>query len=124
MRMKWAAAAVAILEDQPRLAGNPHVFPARGRLGRAGRPLVNLEDAWQRVRAAAGVEDVRIHDLRHSFAIVAAGAGASLPVIGALLGHTQASTTQRYAHLAHDPLADVAETMGRLVGASLSGKKA
>jgi site-specific recombinase XerD len=52
----------------------------------------------------AGLADVRPHDLRHAFASVAASGGASLPVIGALLGHTEAKTTQRYAHLSNDPL--------------------
>ncbi len=52
----------------------------------------------------AGLEDVRLHDLRHSFASVAVSGGASLPIIGALLGHTNSATTQRYAHLSDDPV--------------------
>ena len=55
------------------------------------------------IRTAAGLEDVRLHDLRHAFASVAVTGGMSLPMIGALLGHRETQTTQRYAHLADDP---------------------
>ncbi|MBX3026970.1 tyrosine-type recombinase/integrase [bacterium] len=81
--------------------------------GRAkGRPLVGLPHAWQRIRTGAKLPDVRLHDLRHSFASVAAAEGSSLPIIGALLGHTQPATTARYAHLAADPLREAAERVG------------
>lgn len=65
--------------------------------------LVNLKDPWGAIRRAAGLEDVRPHDLRHAFASVAVARGISLPMIGALLGHREVKTTQRYAHLADDP---------------------
>jgi integrase len=77
--------------------------------------LVNLQKPWRRIRTKAGLKDVRIHDLRHSFASVAAASGLSLPIIGALLGHTQPQTTQRYAHLSGGPLREAANiTAGRL----------
>ena len=63
-----------------------------------------LQKPWSRIRALARLEDVRMHDLRHTFASVAAMGGMSLPMIGALLGHSQLQTTARYAHLAADPL--------------------
>ncbi len=66
--------------------------------------LKDLQKPWRRVRKAAGLDDVRIHDLRHSFASEAVMAGESLPTVGKILGHTQAQTTARYAHLADDPL--------------------
>ncbi|MDH3195215.1 MAG: site-specific integrase, partial [Hyphomicrobiales bacterium] len=94
------APALQILTDLPRLEGNPFVICGK----REGARLINLQKPWRRIRKAAGLDDVRIHDLRHSFASVAAGSGQSLPVIGALLGHTQPGTTARYAHLAADPL--------------------
>ena len=75
-----------------------------GRAKDAETPLVNIAKSWNAVRMVAGLADVRPHDLRHAFASVAASGGASLPVIGALLGHTEAKTTQRYAHLSNDPL--------------------
>lgn len=84
--------------------------------------LVNLGKIWRRVRKRAGLEDVRLHDLRHSFASVGAAAGLSLPLIGGLLGHRQASTTQRYAHLADDPIRSASELVGSRIAAALEGR--
>ena len=72
------------------------------------------------MREAAGLPDVRLHALRHSFASVAVAGGLSLPVIGALLGHSQPATTARYAHLAADPLRAAAELIGARLGAALA----
>ena len=69
-----------------------------------GRPFEGMQRAWQRVRARANLDDVRLHDLRHSFASFAAARGASLIHIGKALGHSQSQTTERYAHLTNDPL--------------------
>jgi integrase len=74
-----------------------YVFPGRGGNGHR----VDLKMPWRVIRKAAGIAGLRVHDLRHSYASFLVSAGNGLPVIGALLGHTQASTTQRYAHL-HD----------------------
>ena len=87
----------------------------------SGKPLVNLRKPWHRIRAKAGLDGLRIHDLRHSFASVGAAGGLSLPIIGALLGHTQAATTQRYAHLAADPLKQAADLIGRRIATALTG---
>jgi integrase len=103
----------------PRLHGNPYVIPGKN----AGARLINLHKPWQRLRARAGLNEVRIHDLRHSFASVAAGTGMSLPMIGKLLGHTQASTTQRYAHLAVDPVRAAADAIGAEIVAVMNGEK-
>ena len=102
------APALQILSDLPRLEGNPFVICGK----REGARLINLQKPWRRIRKAASLDDVRIHDLRYSFASVAAGSGQSLPVIGALLGHTQPGTTQRYAHLAADPLRAASDAIG------------
>lgn len=110
-------AALAVLASLPRLADNPHVIVG----GKPGAALVNIKDPWAAIRAAAGLSDVRIHDLRHSFASIGAAGGLSLPIIGALLGHTQASTTQRYAHLADDPLQAAAAAIGAQVAAAMAG---
>jgi integrase len=75
------------------------VFPSRA----GDTPQQELKRFWRRVCKDAGLTDVRVHDLRHSFASYLASSGASLPLIGALLGHTQAQTTARYAHLLDDP---------------------
>ena len=77
----------------------------------SGARLTDLQPFWQRVRARAGLKDVRIHDLRHTFASTAVAAGQGLPMIGKLLGHTQVQTTARYAHLAADPVKSAAETV-------------
>lgn len=101
------APAVECLRDAQRIDGNPWVIP--GTL--TGKPLSDLQPFWQRVRARAGVKDVRIHDLRHTFASTAVASGQGLPMIGKLLGHTQVQTTARYAHLAADPVKSAADAV-------------
>lgn len=114
------AGALQILNDQEQLAGNDHVFPAyRGERYYEGTPKV-----WERIRTAAGLNDVRLHDLRHSFASIAVSGGASLPIIGALLGHAHSATTQRYAHLSDDPLRAASDAVGSHIAASLFGARA
>ncbi|WP_243450781.1 tyrosine-type recombinase/integrase [Sandarakinorhabdus glacialis] len=81
--------------------------------GRSGsKPLVNLQKPWRKIRDLAALDEVRLHDLRHTYASVAASLGLSLPMIGKLLGHTQAATTARYAHLADDPVKLAANLVG------------
>jgi len=99
------APAVEYLHDAQRTDSNPWVIT--GTL--TGKPLSDLQPFWQRVRARAGVKDVRIHDLRHTFASTAVASGQGLPMIGKLLGHTQVQTTARYAHLAADPVRNAAD---------------
>jgi integrase len=94
------APALAVLADLPRVEGNPYVIVGHV----AGARLINLQKPWRAVRSAAGLHNVRLHDLRHAFASVGASSGMGLPIIGKMLGHTQAATTQRYAHLASDPV--------------------
>ena len=91
--------------------GEPFVFPGRN----AGEPIKQLNSVWAFVRERTGLHDVRIHDLRHTFASILVSRGVSLPMIGALLGHTQPQTTQRYAHLFHDPLRDAADQAGAVL---------
>jgi len=102
-------AATEIIKNIPQQLDNEFVFCGI----RAGQPIKELQKAWQRIRLSANLEDVRIHDLRHTFASVAVMNGMSLPLIGALLGHSQPSTTARYAHLAADPLREAAELVGQ-----------
>lgn len=108
------AAAKDILASIVRQADNPFVICGDVE----GRPLINLQKPWSRIRAMAGLEDVRMHDLRHTFASVAAMGGMSLQMIGALLGHSQPQTTARYAHLAANPLLEAAEEVGRKISAT------
>ncbi|WP_279387966.1 tyrosine-type recombinase/integrase [Thiobaca trueperi] len=93
-------AALALLREQPRLEGNPYVFPGRV----AGQALNNPIKGFQRILTAAGIENLRIHDLRHSFASLAVNAGATLYQVQHLLGHASPQTTQRYAHLSDEAL--------------------
>lgn len=88
------------------------------------KPFVGLQKAWERVRALAGLDDVRIHDLRHSFASVGASAGDSLYIVGKLLGHNQPRTTQRYAHLADDPVKAAADRTAKRIAAAMKGEAA
>ena len=81
-----------------------------------GEHLASIEHVWRHVRKRTGLgADARPYDLRHSFASIGAGGGLSLPIIGRLLGHTQSRTTQRYAHLADDPLREAAEKIGAVI---------
>jgi site-specific recombinase XerD len=82
---------------------------------------VNLQDPWQRIRKRAGLEDVRLHDLRHTFASAGAALGSSLLVIGKLLGHVEPSTTARYAHLSADPLREASDAIGSKIAAAMRG---
>ena len=109
--------ALDVLANLPHMDNNPHVICGE----KDGAHLVNLQKPWGRIRKLAGLEDVRLHDLRHSFASVAASGGLSLPMIGKLLGHTQAATTQRYAHLAADPLKAANEAIGERIAAAMKG---
>ena len=111
--------ALDLLSDLKREDDNPFVILGR----KPGTHQVNLRKPWGRIRKKAGLEDVRIHDLRHSFASMAVAGGLSLPVIGALLGHSQPATTARYAHLADDPLRQAANIAGGRIAAAMKGGK-
>jgi integrase len=112
--------ALALLQTIPRREGNPYVICGE----KAGQHLVNLEKPWRRIRNAAKLEDVRLYDLRHSFASVAASGGQSLVVIGKMLGHSQPATTARYAHLADDPVKAASDAVGRHIAAAMEGASA
>lgn len=99
------APAMQVIADTKAVAGNPFLLPGRT----TGTHVTDLKTCWSRVRKAAGLKDVRIHDLRHSFASIGAGTGDSMLIIGALLGHRSAKTTQRYTHLSDHPLRSAAE---------------
>lgn len=96
-----SSVAVELLKAQPREEGSPFVFPA---IRDAKGPLVGIQKAWERVRDEAELPGLRLHDLRHSRASFLAADGASLYLIGKVLGHTQSRTTEIYAHLAADPI--------------------
>ena len=113
------APAIELLHGLPRVDGNPYVFP--GTKDRAH--LVGLQKIWHQIRNRAELPDVRLHDLRHSFASVGAAGGDSLLIIGKLLGHKNAASTQRYAHLGDDPLRSAANRISQQIAAAMSGQQ-
>jgi len=87
-----------------------------------GRPLVNLNKAWRRIRKLASLDDVRIHDLRRTAASAGASVGLTLEAVGQILGHSQAATTKRYAFLFQEAKAEAADAMSERVAAGLRGQ--
>lgn len=114
-----SAAAQAVLANLARIEGNPHIIAG----AKDGASRADLKKPWAAVCRAAGIEGVRLHDLRHSFASFGAGASLGLPIIGKLLGHSQATTTHRYAHLDTDPLRRAVDTIGATIAAAMEGSK-
>lgn len=106
--------ALDILRALPRESGNPYILPGHVR----GRPLVNVGKPWRRIREKAGLNDVRLHDLRRTVGSWMATSGASLPLIGSILNHSNASTTQVYARLGEDVRRDALERHGKRIRAA------
>ena len=113
--MPLAPSAVRLLQSLPRHEDNPWVIAGK----KPGSHLTDLQHPWRRIRARANLEDVRIHDLRHSFASRALALGEGLAMIGKLLGHTQVQTTARYAHLARDTVKASAARIGDSIDGDL-----
>ncbi|PLU02963.1 tyrosine-type recombinase/integrase [Sinorhizobium medicae] len=103
------APALAVLASIDRLGG--YVIAGASAATEDEKPRADLKRPWEGVRREAGLEDVRIHDLRHNFAAFGAGGGMGLPLIGKLLGHSQPATTARYAHLDADPVRRASDTI-------------
>jgi integrase len=105
------AAASELLHAIRTSDGSPFIFPSPV----TNRPSPSLYFPWQRIRMRAGLPDLRLHDLRHSFASFLVNRGISLYVVQGLLGHGNTRYTQRYAHLAPDTLREAAETVGNVI---------
>jgi integrase len=110
------APALALLADLDRISA--YVVPGDN----PQKPRSDLKRPWQAIARRAGLDGVRLHDLRHTYASFGAGGGLGLPIIGRLLGHTQAATTARYAHLDNDPLRRASESIAKRIAAALDGK--
>ena len=111
--------AVAMFKEIPRLQDNPHLFPSPLK---AGAHIVNIDKAWRRVRKAAGVEDVRLHDLRRTVGSWLAQSGNSLLLIQKALGHRTPAATTVYARLGDDPVRKAMESHSRQMMA-VAGKR-
>ena len=107
--------AVRVLKTLPSKPGSPWVIPGN----KPGRHMTDIDSAWESIRAQAGLRDVRIHDIRHSFASRALALGEGLPIIGRLLGHRRVETTARYAHLARDSIRESAERIAVSIAADI-----
>ena len=112
------SAALEVLSAIEQVDGSPFVIPG----DKPGRPLGSLQSFWNRLRVAADIADVRCHDLRHTFASFGINGGQNLAVIGKLLGQSKILTTQRYAHLADDPVREASEEIGATLAAMLVGQ--
>jgi integrase len=109
--------ALALLDSLPRIGR--YVIASTSAGNKDEKPRADVNRLWRAVCRGAKIEGTRLHDLRHSNAAVGAGAGLSLHQFGALLGHSQAATTKRYAHLAADPQRRAADLIGSEVAAAL-----
>jgi integrase len=119
------AAALAVLLGIDRYGTSPFVFPARDvKAGGPDRHFLGTPKIWRAVTAAAGLEGVRLHDLRHTFASLGVGGGHSLPMIGKILGHADVKTTAQYAHLADDPVKQAVDRISSAAAAALTAKSA
>jgi len=111
------AAAVALIEElsKHRMPGGTFVFA--GSL--ADRPYAGTSKVWQKIRSQTEFADLRMHDLRHTFASLGVLQGAPVAVVGKLLGHANVATTERYAHLAEDPVRLASNRIGDAIGDAL-----
>ena len=96
------------ISDIRRKPDNPYVFPGQ----REGSQLINIQKPWRLIRERAKLDGVRIHDLRHIYASLAVAQNLSLPIVGKLLGHKSSKSTERYAHLYTDVMANAANKVG------------
>ena len=109
------APALTLISKLARVESNPYVIAGT----REGSPSKAIDKVWDRVRKSSNLSNVRLHDLRHSFASIGAIGGFSLPMIGALLGHKHSMTTARYAHLSADPIRAANEAVGARIAAAM-----
>jgi integrase len=108
------AAALSLLSQMHKIEGeSSYLFPGN----KPGSHLVEIKRFWSSVCRTADIENARLHDLRHTFASHLVSSGHSLPLVGRLLGHTQPQTTQRYSHIADDPLREAADRFGKMLTA-------
>ena len=109
-RVPVSSEVTTLLAKRQKSAVSKYVFDSG-----SGQPLTDIKKTWVSVTTAANISNARVHDLRHTFASIAVSKGLSLPIVGAMLGHTQAQTTSRYAHLMDEPLLQAAELVSNSI---------
>jgi integrase len=109
------AAALAVLETLSTIRRGDYVIAGE----QPDQPRADLNKPWRQIVKHARLDGVTLHTLRHTHASIGVGAGIGLPLVGALLGHRNVKTTQRYAHIANDPARRAAETIGTTIAAAL-----
>lgn len=114
-RITLNPSALALLKSIAPVPGNPFIFPSPI----TGKPSSSLHYPWVRIRNRAGLKDMRLHDLRHSFASLLVNKGVPLYTVQKLLGHTQVRTTQRYSHLDDETLSQAVELAGKVIDAEV-----
>jgi len=119
-RIPLPQAARDVLDALPRHSENPYVIA--GKL--EGRFATDFQHPWRRIRERAGLPEVRIHDLRHTYASMAVSGGMPIQMVGRLLGHSQLQTTMRYAHLADDTVLEAAQKNASQLSGLISAPKA
>jgi integrase len=112
-------ASIQILKNTPKIEGNPYIIVGHIE----GEALNAVQRPWQRVRKLANLEDVRIHDLRHTFASLCVGRGFSLQMVAKLLGHTDTRMSERYAHLSKTSVQDAAADVGEVIVGSFKNRE-
>ena len=113
------ASAAALIQSLPKIDGSPFVFPG----AKEGEHLKEIKRVWYAALHTAKLKNVRLHDLRHSYASVPASSGESLLVLRSLLGHKRVATTERYAHLSDDPVKGAADRTANAIAQMLSARK-
>ncbi len=116
-----SSAAIEVLQQVPKVG--KFVIAGNSAGTDDEKPRSDLNAPWRAVMQRAGLEGVRLHDLRHTFASIGVGGGAGLPVIGRLLGHSQAATTARYSHIDIDPAKRAVDAIGQRINAAMGGNK-
>jgi integrase len=111
--------ALEVMASLPRIDDNPFVFVGQ----RERSHLVNMQKVWKRICCRAGIANARIHDLRHSYASVAVASGVGLYLTGKILGHLRNTTTERYAHLADDPVRQANDLVGRRIDEAMNNAR-
>lgn len=117
--VRFGQAVVDVLKRIEKLDDNPYVITGK----KQGSTLTDLQHPWRRIREKAELGDLRLHDLRHSYASGALALGEGLPMIGKLLGHSQMQTTARYAHLADDPVKAAAGRVSDMIGTAMAARE-